>query len=140
MQGSVTQRVRFFLAALLACWQLSSAGVLRAGDGQAKEIKLVQAQTPIQPAAGALVSPGPAEAESKSAAVSLPERVARLQRTIEGDRSRVGELTSQIDNPDSEYKQAEAEFLALDEGRTALVKDIQALREAAKAGEAEALI
>ena len=54
--------------------------------------------------AGAHAAPGLSEAE----------RIARLDRSVESDEKRIGELKASLNDPDSDYVAAEAEFEQLD--------------------------
>jgi small-conductance mechanosensitive channel/predicted nucleic acid-binding Zn-ribbon protein len=57
------------------------------------------------------------------------EKIARLQRTIDESRTQLDALRSKLDDPDSEYANAQAEFTALDGEFERKKKDLQNLRE-----------
>src|SRR5262249_36977800 len=67
------------------------------------------------------------------------EKIARLQRSLDADRKQLAELKRQLEDPASEYRQAQAEFTRLDGELAQLQKDLKRLRADGKAAEAAQL-
>ncbi len=64
------------------------------------------------------------------------ERIARLQRSIDGQRKYLDKLNAQLNDPNSEYNQAEKRFQLVDAEREAARHAIQDLKDAGKTAEA----
>jgi len=66
------------------------------------------------------------------------ERIARLQRSIDGQRKYLDKLNGQLNDPNSEFKQAEKRFQLVDAERETARREIQDLKDAGKTLEAAA--
>jgi moderate conductance mechanosensitive channel len=69
-------------------------------------------------------------------APSDAERIARLQRSIDGQRKYLDKLNTQLNDPNSEYNQAEKRFQLVDAERETARHAIQDLKDAGKTVEA----
>jgi small conductance mechanosensitive channel len=71
-----------------------------------------------------------AEAKGDSPAASVAEQITRLQRTVEADAKQLAELNAELNNPESEFNKAQAEFKAIDEKYLAEKAEIAKKKEA----------
>lgn len=67
-----------------------------------------------------------------------PERIARLQRTVEDTKDQLAKMQAELNDPDSEFTQAEREFMELDKNLTDLLREVEKLRTNGKEAEADA--
>ncbi len=81
----------------------------------------------------------PQTREAAPVVQSDAERVSRLTRTIEENEKRLAALKAELDNPGSEYTEAETEFKRLDADFAAKKKELQKLKDAGQTNEADAL-
>jgi small-conductance mechanosensitive channel len=68
--------------------------------------------------------------------LSDAERIIKLGRILDEDNKQLQQLQAQVDDPASEYAQAEARFKRLDGRRSAALKQLKALEDAGKLEEA----
>jgi small conductance mechanosensitive channel len=90
-------------------------------------------------AEGVWIGPGSTDKNGSAAKPTEAERISRLTRTIEADEKTVIELQKQLDDPQSEFHQAELEFKQLDEQLAEQKKDIEELKQAGKKDEVAVL-
>src|SRR5207248_8247727 len=76
---------------------------------------------------------------SSSSSGSEAERIARLQRSIEEAEKQLQAIKKQLDDPNSEYVRAQADFKEIDEKRSRWKRDVEKLRKEGKKAEADAL-
>jgi len=110
-------------------------------------------ETASRPSASTAVVPASGETRAEKRSVAAPavvtaaneapseaERISRLRRSIEEDRARLDALERELQNPESEYRKAEAEFQTLDTQRAELNKQLEKLRESDRQTEAAQLL
>lgn len=91
---------------------------------------------PGEPAAGS-ARPQSGQAVTPPAELSAAEKIAQLRRTIEQDEKQRDDLVERLKSP--KYSQAELAFTELDGQRTEKRHELEQLRDAGKAAEADAL-
>jgi small conductance mechanosensitive channel len=67
------------------------------------------------------------------------EKIARLQRQIEEEERQLAAIRQQLDDPDSEYRRAEADFTAIDNELTKGTRELDRLRKADETAKADEL-
>jgi len=90
-------------------------------------------------AEGVWIGPGSTDKNGNATKPTEAERISRLTRTIEADEKALVELQKQLDDPQSEFHQAELEFKQLDEQLAEQRKDIEELKQAGKKDEVAVL-
>ena len=97
-------------------------------------------EKPAAPAAAATRGESaPKPPAASEANISDAERIARLKRTIQEDGATREQLQKELDNPESEFQQAQTEFEKIDTTRNNKLKEVQKLKEQGKAAEAQTL-
>jgi small conductance mechanosensitive channel len=103
-----------------------------------------QQAAPTSPRQGSAQQPAtPAGKQSAPTApqekLSDAERIMRLQRTVEEDEQRLGELNAKLNDPDGEYVKAKTDFETLDKELEAKRKELRQLNEQGQADRAAAV-
>ena len=78
----------------------------------------------------------PSPAADAGPPLSAAERIARLQESLDANRKYLGNLKTELNDPNSEYKRAEKRFQAVDAEMQQERQAIQALKDAGKTTEA----
>ncbi|MGD9719615.1 MAG: mechanosensitive ion channel domain-containing protein [Pirellulales bacterium] len=139
-RGPILTTCTLISALLGGTWWLVGDGVAP-GDPSTPEERLVVAvseNTEMTPPVPGEQQPPAAESKRKRRKLSEGERVARLQRSIETDRTELNSLRTETESPGGEFRAAEAEFKALDDRWREIRRKYYTLRREGKQQEADA--
>src|SRR5262249_44933198 len=78
----------------------------------------------------ACLAASPQDAIPPASQSTEAEKIARLQRQIEEEEKQLAAIRQQLDDPDSEYRRAEADFKGIDNQLTKGTRELDRLRKA----------
>jgi small conductance mechanosensitive channel len=87
----------------------------------------------------ACLAASPQDATPPASQSTEAEKIARLQRQIEEEEKQLAAIRQQLDDPDSEYRRAEADFKAIDNQLTKGTRELDRLRKADEPAKADEL-